>query len=62
MRLKKTNMREIRDMAAIERAVAMLGDIALSEAAKHAAQVPGNKPRYYRGALIKSRSNDTNGE
>lgn len=57
MRLKKQSMREVRDAALRERAVRIVetvGDIALETVA---ARVPGNtdRPRYFRGALIKPR-------
>lgn len=54
MRVRKQSMRQVTDSAAVERTVAMLGDIALAETVRHAKQVPGNMPRYHRGALIKS--------
>lgn len=52
-------MREVRDAAAIERAssiVANVGTVALQEAAKRTADVPGNtKPVYFRGALVRNK-------
>lgn len=56
MRLKKQSMREVRDAALRERAVRIVeavGDIALETAAQR--NVPGNTPRYFRGALIKTK-------
>lgn len=63
MRLRKQSMREIRDAAEVERAtgfVAGIGTLALEQASKRtkfptvpAANVPGNKRQYFRGALVK---------
>jgi len=52
MRVRKQSMREVRDAATVERIVETIGSIALEMAAKRN-DVPGNKPRYFRGALIK---------
>jgi hypothetical protein len=56
MRLKKQSMRQLRDAAAVERSVAIveaIGDIALKMRAP-----PSDKPRYYRGALIKPKRSE----
>ena len=55
MRLKKQSMRQLKDAAEHERvvrAVEAIGSIALEVAARRN-DVPGNKPQYFRGALIK---------
>lgn len=57
MRLKKQSMRQLKDAAEHERtvrAVEAIGTIALEVAAKRN-DVPGNKPQYFRGALVKPR-------
>ena len=58
MKARKQSMRELRDAAAHDRAVSIIkniGSIALAEAARRT-QVPGNKPQYFRGALVKPQS------
>lgn len=60
MKNRKQSMREVRDAAAIDRAVTIvegIGNLALEMAAERNAKVPGNnpKPQYFRGALVKSR-------
>lgn len=57
MRLKKQSMRQLKDAAEHERtvrAVEAIGSIALEVAARRN-DVPGNKSRYFRGALIKTK-------
>jgi hypothetical protein len=46
-------MREVRDAAALDRAAGIIGELVRESNAPR--NVPGNKPIYFRGALVRKR-------